>query len=94
MTLIPAIFAQNGTLWRHANGEVGVINDTIGQRAVAIVYDTDADHVLALDLLVNGKAIDLVLANSSLSTAKGMRWTWVGRPLTDDTPPLQKMRIE
>ena len=72
----------------------GVINDRIGEHAIAILYHADADHVLALDRLVGGKTIDLVPANGGLSSAGGMRWTWAGQPLTADTPPLQQVWIE
>jgi hypothetical protein len=71
------------------------INDRIGERYIAIIYDADANHVIALDRHVSGKAIDLVPANGGLSSRDGMmRWTWAGSPLTSNTPPLQRLWIE
>jgi len=74
--------------------ERGVINDRIGERAIAIIYDATADHVLALDRLVDGKAIDLDPTDGGLSSPGRMRWTGSGRPLSADTPPLQQVWIE
>jgi hypothetical protein len=73
----------------------GNINDRIGERSVAIIYDADADHVIALDRHVGDEAIDLVAAHGGLSSPDGtMHWTWVGNPLTAHTPPLQRLWIE
>lgn len=73
----------------------GVINDRIGERSVAIIYDADADYVIALDRQLADRAIDLVPANGALSSAdEVMRWTWAGNPLTDNTPSLQRLWIE
>ena len=75
--------------------ERGVINDSIGGRGVAILYDADADHVIALDRVVDGQTIELVPADGGLSSANGtMRWTLTGNPLTADTPPLPRLWIE
>ena len=74
--------------------EQSVINDRIGKRDIAVIYDTDADLVLALDPLAGKKVIDLIPADNGLSSSEGMRWTWAGHPLTDDTPPLQQVWIE
>ena len=74
--------------------EQGVINDRIGERSIAIIYDADADHVMALDRLVGDKTIDLVPANGGVSSPDGMRWTWAGQPLTADTPPLRQVWLE
>ncbi len=71
-----------------------VINDKIGEHAVAIIYDSDADQVLAFDRQVGGKTIDLVPTDDGFSSASGMRWTLTGQPLTDETPPLQPVWIE
>ncbi|MEA3337677.1 MAG: DUF3179 domain-containing (seleno)protein [Chloroflexota bacterium] len=73
----------------------GVINDHIGERFFAVIYDADADHVIALDRLVGDRAIDLLPANSGLSSPDGMmRWTRAGSPLTANTPSLQGLWIE
>ena len=73
----------------------GVIHDRIGENSIAIVYDADADHVNAFNCLVSDKIIELAPANGALSSLNGrMRWTWMGNPLTANTPPLQKLRIE
>jgi hypothetical protein len=73
----------------------GIINDRIGERSVAIIYDADADHVIALDRLVADKTIDLVPANGALSSSDGiLRWTLAGNPLNDNTLPLQRLWIE
>jgi len=74
--------------------EQSVINDHIGQRAIAIIYHAAADHVLALDRQVGGKTIDLIPANGGSSSPDGMRWTWAGQPLSADTPPLQPLWLE
>ena len=74
--------------------EQGVINDTVGGRPIAILYDADADHVLALDRQVGDQTIDLVPANGGLSSPEGMSWTWAVQPLTADTPPLQPLWLE
>lgn len=71
-----------------------VINDNIGEHAIAILYDADADHVLALERQLGDKTIDLVPTGGGLSSTGGMRWTWTGQPLTDETPPLQQIWIE
>ena len=73
----------------------GVIYDRIGENSIVIVYDVDADHVNAFNCLVSDKSIELAPANSALSSPDGMmRWTWTGIPLTANTPPLQKLKIE
>ena len=73
----------------------GVINDHIDERSIAIIYDADADHVIALDRLVGDRTIDLFPANGGLSSPNGMmRWTWAGSPLTANTPTLQRLWIE
>lgn len=73
----------------------GVIHDRIGENSIAIVYDDDADHVNAFNCLVSDKIIELAPANGALSSLDGMmRWTWMGNPLTANTPPLQKLQIE
>lgn len=73
----------------------GVIHDRIGENSIAIVYDDDADHVSAFNCLVSDKIIELASANGALSSLDGMmRWTWMGNPLTANTPPLQKLQIE
>lgn len=73
----------------------GVIHDRIGENSIAIVYDADADHVNAFNCLVSDKIIELAPANGALSSLDGMmRWTWMGNPLTANTPPLQKLQIE
>ena len=73
----------------------GVIHDRIGENSIAIVYDADADYVNAFNCLVVDKIIELAPANGALSSLNGrMRWTWMGNPLTANTPPLQKLRIE
>ncbi len=73
----------------------GVINDRIGERDIALVYDASADHVIALDRLVGGKTIDLVSTNGGISSPDGMMgWKWAGNPLTSNTPPLQRLWIE
>lgn len=73
----------------------GVIHDRIGENSIAIVYDADADHVNAFNCLVSDKIIELAPANGELSSLDGMmRWTWMGNPLTANTPPLQKLQIE
>ncbi len=73
----------------------GVIHDRIGENTIAIVYDADADHVNAFNCLVSDKIIELAPANGALSSLDGMmRWTWMGNPLTANTPPLQKLQIE
>ena len=73
----------------------GVIHDRIGENSIAIVYDADADYVNAFNCLVSDKIIELAPANGALSSLDGMmRWTWMGNPLTANTPPLQKLQIE
>jgi hypothetical protein len=73
----------------------GVIHDRIGENSIAIVYDDDADHISAFNCLVSDKIIELAPANGALSSLDGMmRWTWMGNPLTANTPPLQKLQIE
>jgi len=73
----------------------GVIHDRIDENSIAIVYDADADHVNAFNCLVSDKIIELAPANGALSSLDGMmRWTWMGNPLTANTPPLQKLQIE
>ena len=73
----------------------GVIHDRIGENSIAIVYDADADHVNGFNCLVSDKIIELAPANGELSSLDGMmRWTWMGNPLTANTPPLQKLQIE
>jgi len=73
----------------------GVIHDRIGENSIAIVYDADADHVIAFNCLVSDKIIELTPANGALSSLEGMmRWTFMGNPLTANTPPLQKLQIE
>lgn len=73
----------------------GVIHDRIGENSIAIVYDADADYVNAFNCLVSDKIIEFAPANGALSSLNGrMRWTWMGNPLTANTPPLQKLRIE
>ena len=73
----------------------GVIHDRIGENSIAIVYDADADYVNAFNCLVSDKIIEFAPANRALSSLNGrMRWTWMGNPLTANTPPLQKLRIE
>jgi hypothetical protein len=47
----------------------GIINDRIGKRSVAIIYDADADHVIALDPRVGDEAIDLVPAHKEVSAS-------------------------
>jgi hypothetical protein len=69
----------------------GVIHDRIGENSIAIVYDDDADHVNAFNCLVSDKIIELAPANGAYGM---MRWTWMGNPLTANTPPLQKLQIE
>jgi len=72
-----------------------VIHDRIAENSIAIVYDADADHVNAFTCLVSEVIIELVSANGALSSLDGMmRWTWMGSPLTANTPPLQKLQIE
>jgi len=73
----------------------GVINDHIGERSIVIIYDADADYVIALDRQVDNMLIDLVPGNGGLSSPDGlMRWTSVGSPLTANTPPLRRLWIE
>jgi len=73
----------------------GVIYDRIGENSIAIFYDVDADYVSAFNCLVSDKSIELAPANSELSSPDGMmRWTLTGIPLTDNTPPIQKLKIE
>jgi hypothetical protein len=73
----------------------GIINDRIGERSIAIIYDAAADHVIALDRLVGDEAIDLVPAHGGLSCPDGtMRWTWEGNPLTPHTPQLRLLWVE
>ncbi len=73
----------------------GVINDHIGEHGFIIIYNADADHVIALDRQVDNILIDLVLTNGGLSSSDGMmRWTLVGSPLTADTPPLRRLWLE
>ena len=74
--------------------ERGVINDRIGGRAIAIIYDAAADHALALDREVGDKTIDLLPANGGVSSADGMQWTWAGQPITADTLPLRQVWLE
>jgi len=73
----------------------GIVHDQIGENSIAIVYYADADHVNVFNILVDNKIIELALANDTLSSNDGMMyWTWMGNPLTADTPPLQKLQIE
>jgi len=73
----------------------GIVHDQIEDKRIAIVNYTDANHVNVFNFLVNNKSIELTLANDTLSSNDGMmRWTWMGSPLTADTPPLQKLHIE
>jgi hypothetical protein len=72
-----------------------VVNDIIGDRSIAVIYDVDADHVLALDRVVNKIPVDLVPTSEDLTTPDGnMQWTWGGGPLSANTPPLKQIRIE
>lgn len=72
-----------------------VVNDIIGDRSIAVIYDTDADHILALDRLVDKIPVDLVPTSEGLATPDGnMQWTWGGSPLSTNTPALNQIRIE
>lgn len=73
----------------------GVIHDRIGEIRFAIAYDADAGYVTAFNCQVNDKIIELAPASDALTSHDGMmRWTWMGSPLTANTPPLQKLQIE
>jgi len=73
----------------------GVIHDQIGENRIIIVYDPDADYVNAFNCPVSGKIIELDIDNDALTSRDGMmRWTWMGNPLTANTPQLQKLQIE
>jgi hypothetical protein len=73
----------------------GVIHDQIGKSRILIVYDAEADYVTAFNYPVNDKISGLELDNGTLTSRDGgIRWTWMGDPLTPNTPKLQKLQIE
>jgi hypothetical protein len=73
----------------------GILNDRVGERSVAIIYDAEADRVIALDRVVGEEAIELVAAHGGFSSPDGvMRWTLAGKPLTSGAPPLRRLRVE
>jgi len=72
----------------------GVIHDRIGGHRIAILYDVDADHVVAFRC-PESENLPLTATNGALASPDGtIRWTWAGDPLTASTPPLQKLQIE
>jgi hypothetical protein len=74
---------------------LGIIYDRVGENWIAVAYDRDADHVSVLNCQVADQIVELVLADGALSSRNGwMRWTWMGEPLTTNTPPLIKYQIE
>lgn len=73
-----------------------VVEDGIGDRPIAILYDADADHVSAfVRPLHDNRPVKLLPVDGSLRSSDGsMRWTWAGDPLTPHTPPLRNIPIE
>ncbi len=73
----------------------GIANDTLGQQAISLLYDADADKVTALRRQVDNTDVTVRYEHGDLIAADGdMRWTRFGIPLSAETPALRRLRVQ
>lgn len=74
--------------------EIDVINDTLGDVPIAVVYEREADHVRVFDRRLDGTTVRLSVDGTVVLRAGDMRWDRSGRPVAGTNVPLPQFPVE